>query len=763
MFRRFALMAIVATVVAGPRPASAVSDPCQNAIGRATVTYATKRLRIISGCEDKRSAGTLPQSVVCRPQCAGGLQVGRPCRTDGDCPSSTCSAISDATTSGRINAAIANATSQVSRRCPGALPPLGPACDSATNAATLASCLTAALQDSDVEPINVDTLAGTLYDTTAPVADAGLRKCQKQISRQVGTYLSRRLKAVQTCEMAVARGSSAGPCPDAKARTKMESARTNMDTKIRKSCSETQLAASSPNPHLDFGLPCESYKLMIYSRGVANANTVPVLDRFMRCATDAAAGVADRMIDVPFVGADPTDFDWGVAAGDASPTGAIFWTKLPDPNSGAFLHVTTDNFATLVGGSPVAVTSPPGTDGTVKQEVALSPGTIYNYRFQQSGQFSRVGRLVTPPLPATTAPVRIGWSGDANAFFRPYTSLDPVRALNPDAWFFIGDTIYGDDPRSGTGDAMVLADYFAKYRENRADAALRDIMATAGTYSQWDDHEVRNDFSGAEPVFASRLVAGNFAFRRYNPMREDTGDPMRLYRSAQWGSLAEFFMIDGRQYRSAKYTCCNTAAESGFVTNDDDTTCHTSGEALVPSAACNTFMNSPTRTVLGAAQKQWLKDGLMNSTATFKFIMNGTPITQLLFQPYDRWEAYTAERTEILDFILNNSLKNVIWLSTDLHGIVISPDRVDVANTHPVPEIVAGAIGMDPIFRELPPSVVPLLPSLPAILTQIGEFDIDRFNIVMISVDDGVPPKAKFDFYDRSGAIIHTVSFDAVP
>jgi phosphodiesterase/alkaline phosphatase D-like protein len=155
----------------------------------------------------------------------------------------------------------------------------------------------------------------------------------------------------------------------------------------------------------------------------------------------------------------------------------------------------------------------------------------------------------------------------------------------------------------------------------------------------------------------------------------------------------------------------------------------------------------------------------MNSTATFKFIMNGPPITQLIFVPYDRWEAWPAERTEILDFITNNGLKNVVWLSTDLHGIVISPQRLDTAtnSTHNTPEIVAGAIGMDPLFRELPPSILSFLPIIPSALPQVSEFDIDRFNVVTINVDPGAPAVARFDFLDRTGATIHSFSINAVP
>src|SRR5438046_6879161 len=322
-----------------------------------------------------------------------------------------------------------------------------------------------------------------------------------------------------------------------------------MDAGIRKLCPEEQLGSTMPE--LKFGIPCESYKLVTYKRGPMNENTSPVQDRLLACVTDAAAGVVDRMIDIPYV--DPeADFGSGVAVGDGSPTGAILWTRLPDSTLGAFLDVGRGAAfrGRLVGGTPVAVSSSPGDDGAVRKAVTgLSPGTVYSYRFRQGTKSSRVGRLVTPPSPSTEAPVRLGWSGDSNAFFRPFSVLDLLRLPAVDAWLFIGDTIYGDDPRSSGLDAMTLQDYYSKYRENREDGALRDILAAAGTYVQWDDHEVRNDFAGASPIWtvSPRVVNGNKAFRVYSPIRENTGDAMQLYRCFRWGRLAELLLIDDRQ------------------------------------------------------------------------------------------------------------------------------------------------------------------------------------------------------------------------
>ncbi len=153
-----------------------------------------------------------------------------------------------------------------------------------------------------------------------------------------------------------------------------------------------------------------------------------------------------------------------------------------------------------------------------------------------------IGRVVTPPAADDTAKtVRLGWTGDSNAYNRPFTSLDPIRLQAPDAWLYIGDTIYGDDPLADGIVAQTLSQYHGKYEMNRSDPSLRGIMAAAGTYVMPDDHEVRNDYSGAVPAYASRMATGNQAFRQYFPIREDSADAMRLYRSFQWGPAPSSF------------------------------------------------------------------------------------------------------------------------------------------------------------------------------------------------------------------------------
>ena len=143
--------------------------------------------------------------------------------------------------------------------------------------------------------------------------------------------------------------------------------------------------------------------------------------------------------------------------------------------------------------------------------------------------------------------------------------MEQITAYDPDVWLYIGDTIYGDDPRSGSGVAITRADYHDKYEENRNDRALRDALAEVGFYAIWDDHEVTNDFWGTDPAIQTQMADGNQAFRDYMPIREDGGDPQQLYRSFRWGYVAEFFLIDDRQYRDpqAYLTATLTAIVNG--------------------------------------------------------------------------------------------------------------------------------------------------------------------------------------------------------
>jgi alkaline phosphatase D len=80
---------------------------------------------------------------------------------------------------------------------------------------------------------------------------------------------------------------------------------------------------------------------------------------------------------------------------------------------------------------------------------------------------------------------------------------------------------------------------------------------------------------------------------------------------------------------------------------------------------------SDDKTILGSTQKQWLKDNLLSSKATFKFVAVGGQFLNTATK-YENFANYAKERQELINFIQQNNIKNVIFLTGDRHHSEIS-------------------------------------------------------------------------------------------
>ena len=81
---------------------------------------------------------------------------------------------------------------------------------------------------------------------------------------------------------------------------------------------------------------------------------------------------------------------------------------------------------------------------------------------------------------------------------------------------------------------------------------------------------------------------------------------------------------------------------------------------------------NPARTLLGPAQKAWLKDGLQRSRAAWKVVANQVMIMSLdvpARSPVnpDQWDGYAAERRELLEHVSARGIKDVTFLTGDIH------------------------------------------------------------------------------------------------
>jgi alkaline phosphatase D len=433
-------------------------------------------------------------------------------------------------------------------------------------------------------------------------------------------------------------------------------------------------------------------------------------------------------------------FTHGVASGDVTPASVVLWTRVDGEGDVRAQVAKDESFNDLVVEGKQHSTS--DHDFVIKLGIeGLEPATRYYYRFlPPSGDPSPVGTFQTAPSLDTAADVTFAYSGDSAAHLKPFTLLSAVQQDDPAFFVYLGDTVIADPELEGLPQATTLPEYRDLYKVNREDEHLSSLLASTSTYAIWDDHEVVNDFAGQD-VDPAMMAAGRQAFFEYMPIREDQTDPNRLYRTFQWGKDVELFILDERQYRSAEAIC----------TDDKGNTI--SLPSIEGDAACKQGIADPSRTMLGQEQKEWFKQALLSSTAKFKFIINEVPISDFLLLPYDRWEGYPAERDELFSFIEDNGIKNVTFLTTDLHGAVVNTLKNGSM------EIITGPIARETIGQELEAlnvSTELLKGLLPGITDEYYNLDIYNYGLVKVLTSE-TPARVEIEIKDGEGNLLHTV------
>jgi alkaline phosphatase D len=406
-----------------------------------------------------------------------------------------------------------------------------------------------------------------------------------------------------------------------------------------------------------------------------------------------AAALAALAAAAPASGQAP---EYGVAAGEVTSSSAILWTRAPAAGA---VRVTWGPSSDPAARTRSVVATAERDQTVQLRVIGLKPGRAYVYRFQQGTWLSDRGRFRTAPRKKSSAGVRFAFSGDTDAqpaspggapFYNNFEIYGLMAGENNHFNINLGDTIYSDTevgaaiqggvftPAAPT--AFTLQDKWAKYRQNLSLEALQRMRGSAGSYSHWDDHEFVNDFSPEASYADITFGPGSQAFRDYAPVTHSAS--RGLYRKFRWGKHLELFFLDERSFRSAKVNnshCLNPANNAPDLAPTAPQAVRSSFTQLVPalsqpvSPQCLAALGDPKRTMLGAAQlKRFLRD-VKRSKATFKAIINETPLMKLYVLPYDRWEGYAAEREKVLKAL--QKVKGAVVLTTDMHANVIGELR----------------------------------------------------------------------------------------
>jgi phosphodiesterase/alkaline phosphatase D-like protein len=386
----------------------------------------------------------------------------------------------------------------------------------------------------------------------------------------------------------------------------------------------------------------------------------------------------------------------GVSAGDVNARCALLWAHAT--RAGRVRLELARNRRLTSGLRRFRARADGSHDFTVHRRVrGLRPDTRYFFRFRQGRQRSQRGSFRTAPARASNLTIEFAWSGDADAQPAPgqtapfWNRFEIYRAMAAERNHFnvnLGDVIYSDtevlddEGRPAAPTALTVATKWAKYRQNLAQRNLQRLRGSAGLYNVWDDHEFVNDFTS--PENGAVYDAGVQAFTDYNPVRYSRSQG--LYRSYRWGRNLELFVLDERSFRSAKASadgvCNNPSTGQPDLAPTAPQNVRDQFSILVPSLAqpvsqqCLDTINDPSRSLLGPAQLERFYQAISRSTARFKVVLNQVPIQQYYVFPYDRWEGYEAERKKLVEALQAN-VKNVIFLSTDVHASLVNTIKFD--------------------------------------------------------------------------------------
>ncbi len=373
------------------------------------------------------------------------------------------------------------------------------------------------------------------------------------------------------------------------------------------------------------------------------------------------------------------------------------------------------------------------------------------------------GSFHTAPL--KYRPVRFLWGGDTagqgwgiNPAFGGMKIYEAMRQTRPDFFIHCGDNIYADGPmlesviaENGqewrniltpevTKVAETLAEFRGRYKYNLLDENIRRFNAEVPQIWQWDDHEVMNNWSDskditADPRYTEKnvpllIARGNRAFLEYAPMRyASVEESERVYRYIPYGPLLDVFVLDMRSYRAGNSYNRQTAP-------------------------------GPDTAYLGEAQIAWLKTRLSESKAVWKVIAADMPLgLQVLdgkdAEGRDRFENSSNgdgpvlgrefEIADILSYIKRQKVRNVVWLTADVHYCAAhyyDPRGAQFQDFDPFWEFVAGPLnagtfgpnlldntfGPQVIFQKTPatPNSSPF-----AGLQFFGQVDITKHTAVM--------------------------------
>lgn len=205
---------------------------------------------------------------------------------------------------------------------------------------------------------------------------------------------------------------------------------------------------------------------------------------------------------------------------------------------------------------------------------------------------------------------------------------------------WLGDNTYYRKRNLIESDYASAAGMWKRQIKTRKINRMNDFLIRYPQYAIWDDHDYGSyDGDSNFPLKDTSLFIYKSFWANPSYGLPDAKGVFTTFRKYD----AEFFLLDDRFYR--------------------------------------TQPNMQEGGMLGKKQLNWLFEGLKKSDATFKFIILGSQ----MLNPHSQGECYDqfpAEKKDILDFIENNNINGIIFITGDMHYADLQ--KQERKNTYPI-------------------------------------------------------------------------------
>ncbi len=259
----------------------------------------------------------------------------------------------------------------------------------------------------------------------------------------------------------------------------------------------------------------------------------------------------------------------------------------------------------------------------------LQPNTSYHYVLEIGGTLlpEKAGHLKTFPVEGTAADFKFVFASCANTG----TNSRVFKAILDESPLFfchLGDFHYENVNKTEVSPHLEAYDE-ALQAERQADLYRRVPIVRV-----WDDHDFcGNDSDGAKKGCGAAIEA----FRKYVPHYPLSNSGTRGIYQAFTAGRVRFLLCDLRSQRSSR--------------DEED---------------------NASKTMLGAAQKEWLKAELV-AASNYDLVVwaNPVPWIEARSPDEDSWAGYHTERVELANFIKQQKVANLCMISGDAHMLAI--------------------------------------------------------------------------------------------